>query len=870
MKKRLLSTLLALCLVLGLLPGTARAKESIAENEESGVDKYDSDWRYWSQGASKYVVKGKDKSTMQQFGCRIVAQAKLLVESGVISNTDEFNPDTYLEWVFRNRFFGTTGGKYTPASSIGEQVKTVNGKSSQGNAPVAYADIYGKSLTYSGQENLPNTKDAQCRRIMEYLRQGYYVILGTPGHHAYVGRERSLNDGTPVLFNSQSDFSYKDKLVINYTDYLKEKDADGNPKQPFTYIRLYSANTQNPTLTATTTSGSWSVTIPANYRLSLYAGSTSANPLSKYVSAKASPYTVRCTQKAVLSNGTTRYCGKFNGNDNYWFVLTSSMKVSDNSTSTPGTYYTIYFDYHGGSGSVSYGEFPVGAAFGTLPSATRSGYTFDGWYTAATGGQKVSATDKPASGGTLHAHWTKVPTSSGNSWTVTIPANYKLPLYASSTAANPTTKYVRAQSKPYQIHCTQKVTRSNGQIRYYASFDGGKNNLWFIYTSRMSVTQNGSSTGSYTIRFSANGGSVSPSSKTVTAGSTYGTLPTPTRSGYSFDGWYTSASGGTEVTASGKPTSSRTLYAHWKKVISYTIRFNANGGSVSPSSKTITAGSTYGTLPIPTRSGYSFDGWHTSASGGTKIAASDKPTSSRTLYAHWKKEPTSTNPTIVSGNWCVTVHPSLFYYLVLYKDAYGKTAYQHGGGGATFSRMYWCTKRSTLPDGSVLYFTETDLNAYNEYNVPAWILFDSDYMSVSTIKERVSTGYVSGTEGKNLIINSKPSSSYPTGSKIPMGETCMVIPSKSSGNWQYIKYFGVEGYVYKPYLSIGKPSTQYGTIHGTSGALAMNSKPAKGNQIYRIPEGERCLVYTGMSSGNWYWVKYNGVYGYAHKNYIRL
>ena len=863
MKKRLLSTLLALCLVLGLLPGTARA-----QTNEYG---YDEDWRYWSQGGS--AIGGK----MKEAGCYVVPQAKLLVESGIVQSDGKFDPDVYANWAHSKGYFGS------PNIPLSEYI----GMQSGGDyAPQYYAKSLQKTLNYCGKVDISKlSRTQQCAEILKWLKSGYYIILDYGSHRLNVLRSDSISRDDVIISNTQStvankNFAWAADQKKDPGKYIVARFATWKTGTKITSALLYSkthttkpssssSSGENP-LTATTTSGSWSVTIPANYRLSLYAGSTSANPLSKYVSAKASPYTVRCTQKAVLSNGTTRYCGKFNGNDNYWFVLTSSMKVSDNSTSTPGTYYTIYFDYHGGSGSVSYGEFPVGAAFGTLPSATRSGYTFDGWYTAATGGQKVSATDKPASSGTLHAHWTKVPTSSGNSWTVTIPANYKLPLYASSTAANPTTKYVRAQSKPYQIHCTQKVTRSNGQIRYYASFDGGKNNLWFIYTSRMSVTQNGSSTGSYTIRFSANGGSVSPSSKTVTAGSTYGTLPTPTRSGYSFDGWYTSASGGTEVTASGKPTSSRTLYAHWKKVISYTIRFNANGGSVSPSSKTITAGSTYGTLPIPTRSGYSFDGWHTSASGGTKIAASDKPTSSRTLYAHWKKEPTSTNPTIVSGNWCVTVHPSLFYYLVLYKDAYGKTAYQHGGGGATFSRMYWCTKRSTLPDGSVLYFTETDLNAYNEYNVPAWILFDSDYMSVSTIKERVSTGYVSGTEGKNLIINSKPSSSYPTGSKIPMGETCMVIPSKSSGNWQYIKYFGVEGYVYKPYLSIGKPSTQYGTIHGTSGALAMNSKPAKGNQIYRIPEGERCLVYTGMSSGNWYWVKYNGVYGYAHKNYIRL
>ena len=42
----------------------------------------------------------------------------------------------------------------------------------------------------------------------------------------------------------------------------------------------------------------------------------------------------------------------------------------------------------------------------------------------------------------------------------------------------------------------------------------------------------------YTVTFDPNGGTVSPMSKTVTNGSTYGSLPTPTRTGYIFDGWY--------------------------------------------------------------------------------------------------------------------------------------------------------------------------------------------------------------------------------------------------------------------------------------------------------------------------------------------
>jgi len=66
-----------------------------------------------------------------------------------------------------------------------------------------------------------------------------------------------------------------------------------------------------------------------------------------------------------------------------------------------------------------------------------------------------------------------------------------------------------------------------------------------------------------------------------------------------------------------------------------TITYNANGGSVSPSSASVTAG-TATTLPTPTRSGYTCTGWFTATSGGTKIGnagASYTPTASVTLYA---------------------------------------------------------------------------------------------------------------------------------------------------------------------------------------------------------------------------------------------
>ena len=147
---------------------------------------------------------------------------------------------------------------------------------------------------------------------------------------------------------------------------------------------------------------------------------------------------------------------------------------------------------------------------------------------------------------------------------------------------------------------------------------------------------------SYTVTYHANGGKVSTASKPVSYGSTYGTLPTPVRTGYQFTGWYTAKKGGTQIKADSvmKQTKGQTIYAQWKAK-TYIVTYRANGGKTSASSKKVTYGSTYGKLAAPSRSGYQFTGWYTAKSGGTKITAKSKVKTAKnhTLYAHWKMKP---------------------------------------------------------------------------------------------------------------------------------------------------------------------------------------------------------------------------------------
>lgn len=146
--------------------------------------------------------------------------------------------------------------------------------------------------------------------------------------------------------------------------------------------------------------------------------------------------------------------------------------------------------------------------------------------------------------------------------------------------------------------------------------------------------------GAFTVSFNVNGGNaLSDAEKTIYFGSKYGSLPTPTREHYNFDGWYTAATGGTRITADDtfNGTSNITFYAHWSPK-TFTVTLNANGGSCSTASKTVTYGVAIGTIPNPVRDYYTFDGWYTSASGGNRVTESTVFSTSTdvTIYAHWK------------------------------------------------------------------------------------------------------------------------------------------------------------------------------------------------------------------------------------------
>lgn len=187
---------------------------------------------------------------------------------------------------------------------------------------------------------------------------------------------------------------------------------------------------------------------------------------------------------------------------------------------------------------------------------------------------------------------------------------------------------------------------------------------------------------SYTVSYNANGGSGAPSAQTKWHGTAL-TLSTtkPTRTGYTFAGWATSASGSVAYAAGASYTAnaSVTLYAKWT-ANTYTVSYNANGGSGAPASQTKTYGVNL-TLSStkPTRTNYNFKGWGTSASSTTVAYASGATYSANaaiTLYAIWELayvKPRITGFSVARCNSSGTVTDEGTYALIKFNWATDKT-----------------------------------------------------------------------------------------------------------------------------------------------------------------------------------------------------
>jgi uncharacterized repeat protein (TIGR02543 family) len=158
----------------------------------------------------------------------------------------------------------------------------------------------------------------------------------------------------------------------------------------------------------------------------------------------------------------------------------------------------------------------------------------------------------------------------------------------------------------------------------------------------------------------------------------------PTRTDYTFAGWYSDAGLSTAYTFTTMPAANITLYAKWT-VNTYTITFDSNGGS-AVTAITEAFGSAVSTPTAPTRTGYTFAGWFSDAGLSTPYLFTTMPAANITLYAKWTINTytlaytAGANGTIVgttpqtvaygSNGTTVTATPASGYHFLSWSDGY--------------------------------------------------------------------------------------------------------------------------------------------------------------------------------------------------------
>ena len=645
-------------------------------------------------------------------------------------------------------------GWYTSRSGGTQISSTTKVTSTTDHTLYAHWQVNSYTVTFDGTGGTPSYSS----KTVTY--DSSYGSLPTASYTGYnfLGWYTSISGGSQVTSSTTVKNAYNHTLYARWSakSYTVTFDANGGSVSPssksitygstygtlptpsrtgYTFLGWYTSRTNGTqVISSTTVTTASNHTIYAHWRANTYtvtynANNGSVSPASKNVTYGSSYGTLaRPTRTGYNFDGW--YTSATGGT-----LITSSTQVTTASNHTIYAHWsanglTVNFDANGGSVYQSSKNVTYGSTYGTLPTPSKSGNRFTGWYTAKVGGTKIepSTTVTTMENHTLYAHWTGI--------------TYFISLDPNGGSLSTTFKMVTFNSNYGTL---PKPSRSGYNfLGWFTAKEGGTE---VTSSTRMTTPKNHTlyahwSVDSFTVTFSANGGSVSPSSKSVTYGGTYGTLPTPTRTGYTFLGWFTSKTGGTQVNSSTKVTNGKnhTLYAQWSASSSSVI-YNANGGSVSPSSKSVTYGGTYGTLPTPTRTGHKFLGWFTSATGGTQVTPSTKVTTTEThtIYAHWQADTYTVTYDANGGS----VSPASKN--VTYGGTYGTLA-KPSKSGYDFAGWYTAASGGTKVTSSTKVTATSNHKIYAHWSDNTYtVTFDANGGSVSPTSKTVTSAAPYGT-----------------------------------------------------------------------------------------------------------------------------
>lgn len=313
-------------------------------------------------------------------------------------------------------------------------------------------------------------------------------------------------------------------------------------------------------------------------------------------------------------------------------------------TPLPGSTHTVDFVTNGGStiDSLDTDQILV------TPNSTRSGYTFEGWYSDSglTAENVIAFPYSVTQNITLYAKWAPI------SYSLTYTLNN-----GSLISDNPTS---------YTIESTDFTLTNPTRTGY--EFQGWTGTGLDSATSTVTITQGSNGDRSYeatwqgtntTITLDDNNGSGGSGTVTGIYDQSMPAASTPVRAGYTFNGYYDAVSGGTQYYSNAmassrnwdKTGSTETLYAHWITDGDYSITYTLDGGNLSEGQsnpESYTAESLTFTLINPTKNGYDFAGWTGTGIVGSALSVSveNGSTGNHSYVATWeaKSYPVTLDP----------------------------------------------------------------------------------------------------------------------------------------------------------------------------------------------------------------------------------
>ena len=283
--------------------------------------------------------------------------------------------------------------------------------------------------------------------------------------------------------------------------------------------------------------------------------------------------------------------------------------------------YKVTLNANGGTADISSILVSYNSLYGELPTPSRIGYTFEGWYYGDQLVNESTLQDRNFDH-ELKAKWKVITyniTYNLNGGSATLKTTYNIETDTFTLPEPTKTGYTfLGWTGSNGTTPSKSVSIPKGSI-------GDKS-----YTANWQVI-------TYNITYNLNGGSATLKTTYNIETDTF-TLPEPTKTGYTFLGW-TGSNGTTPSKSVSIPKGSigdKSYTANWQ-VINYDITYNLNGGSATPLQTSYNVESNTFTLPQPTRTGYIFTGWTgTSLSSATKsVSISKGSTGNRNYTANW-------------------------------------------------------------------------------------------------------------------------------------------------------------------------------------------------------------------------------------------